>query len=79
VKVSLFNERGEFDPREIERIKLLACSGTKEELEQTLQEALDGKLGCLMKLAKHYHSLKDHDRLHRAIDALLTEPTAQAA
>jgi hypothetical protein len=79
VKTSLFNDRGEFDSREIERIKLLACSATKKELEEALQEALDGRLACLIKLAKHYHSRKDHDRLHCAIIALMLGPEAQAA
>jgi hypothetical protein len=76
--MNLINDRGEFDEREIEWMKYLACSATKQELEQMLQEALDGKLGCLIKLAKHYHKLQDDERLSRAIDALLTEPEEEA-
>jgi hypothetical protein len=53
-----------------------ACCITKEELEEMLQEALDGKLGCLIKLARHYYKLQDDERLSRAIDALLTKPEA---
>jgi hypothetical protein len=53
-----------------------ACCITKEELEEMLQEALDGKLGCLITLARHYYKLQDDERLSRAIDALLTKPEA---
>ena len=78
--MSLFlNDRGEPDERKIERMKLLALSATKEELEQMSQELLDRQLEGLIKLAKHYHGRKDDERLGRAIDALLTEPDAKAA
>jgi hypothetical protein len=77
--MSLFlNDRGELDKRKIERMKLLALSATKEELEQMSQELLDRQLEGLIKLAKHYHGRKDDERLRRAIEALLTEPGAEA-
>jgi hypothetical protein len=60
-------------------MKYLACSATKEELEQMLQEALDGQLGCLIILAKHYHKLRDDERLSRAIDALLTRARGEGS
>ena len=67
------------DDCEIERLRLLVLSATNDELEEYLQASFDGQLGCLIKLARHYYSRGDDERLSRAIEALLTEPDVKAA
>ncbi len=49
---------------------------TMEELDQQQQKEADAEFRILVNLAKHYHSLKDVDRLSHAVCALISGPVA---
>ena len=70
--MSLINDRGEIDERELERIRLLFLSAaTKEEFEEVFLATLNGLFECLIELAKRRHASGDNERLGRACKVLL--------